>query len=55
MGWLCNYDMEQYRFRVCGMGCAATFIQARITHQWYLDQYADSYPKDRKAIIPSLI
>ena len=28
------------------------FIQARVTHQWYVDQFGDSYPKDRKAIIP---
>ncbi len=28
------------------------FVQARITHQWYVDQFGDSYPKDRKAIIP---
>ena len=31
------------------------FIQARVTHQWYVDQFGDSYPKDRKAIIPSWV
>ena len=31
------------------------FIQARVTHQWYVDQFGDSYPKDRKAIIPFLV
>ncbi|MGB2544941.1 MAG: hypothetical protein ACPID6_08000 [Candidatus Micropelagos thuwalensis] len=27
-------------------------IQARVAHQWYLDQFGTAYPKQRHAIIP---
>ncbi|XP_074312286.1 steroid 5-alpha-reductase DET2 [Silene latifolia] len=34
--------------------CANLVPRARATHQWYLNKFAEDYPKHRKAVIPFL-